>query len=85
MTQTQELADKIKDMANRNQGGGYTPAAGYAKPLVDMSDEDELSYPAYLLLTYCWNDALDWADNPKAYMKKEKGIELHPTSGPDAV
>lgn len=30
----------------------------------------ELAYPVYLLLQMAWNDALDWSNNPEAYLKK---------------
>ena len=64
------LAKVVVDMADRREApGNYSMATGrYRVNLFDMSDEHALSFAAYLLLYATWNDALDWAKHPSAYI-----------------
>jgi len=58
---TQELRNKILEMAECHEKS-YNPATGkYSLSLYDMSVGDEWSFPVYLLLDSWWNDAIAWA------------------------
>ena len=43
----------------------------YEIDLIDMQEDNEWSFPAYLLLEGNWNDAIDWAEtvNPLSFVK----------------
>lgn len=64
------LAKVIDDMAARREApGNYSQATNsYRVDLRKMSNEHALSFVAYLLLYATWNDALDWAKQPSAYV-----------------
>ncbi len=64
------LAKVVADMADRREApGNYSRKANrYRTDLHDMSNEHALSFAAYLLLYATWNDALDWAKCPSAYV-----------------
>ncbi len=69
------LAKVVADMADRREApGNYVKATNhYRTDLYDMSNEHALSFVAYLLLGYNWNDALDWAKRPSAYVSEAVG------------
>jgi len=66
------LQKKILEMADRREAASNydVKERKYHITLRDMSHDDELSYPAFLLLEYCWNDAISWAENPSHFIRK---------------
>ncbi len=63
-----QTADRREAKGNYDPKGGAFGEGGYKVNLVDISNENVLSFPVYLLLQYTWNDALDWADDPTSYV-----------------
>lgn len=68
---TQKLKNEILRMAEKHEKSweeseqlpeNNSYFGHYTISLYSCKDDNEWSYPAYLLLKYNWNDALDWAN-----------------------
>lgn len=66
---TLKLAAEIVRMANTHEKSWVSEPDNsfylghYEIDIIDMQNDNEWSFPAYLLLIGTWNDALDWATN----------------------
>lgn len=68
-----ELADMILETAKIYEEGWSQREKKYTLTLYKASDQaasnlnvdGNICYPVYLLLSYCWNDAIEWAGGVK--------------------